>query len=77
MIGSPICILDSVGPGCSSIGYGALVELGPLKIDENGVGLVFNNYSWISGRSLSSTQFIVILNLIHYANGSNAFLDIA
>lgn len=38
-----------IGPGCSSIGYGAAVELGPLKVDENGVGLVFNNFSWITG----------------------------
>ncbi|CAO2838122.1 unnamed protein product [Amaranthus hypochondriacus] len=48
----PLVLWLNGGPGCSSIGYGALVELGPLKIDENGVGLVFNNYSWISEANL-------------------------
>lgn len=38
-----------VGPGCSSIGYGAAVELGPFKIKTNGTGLEFNKYAWNTG----------------------------
>ncbi|KAL2933426.1 Serine carboxypeptidase-like 26 [Bienertia sinuspersici] len=36
------------GPGRSSIGYGAVVELGPCKVNENRGGLPFNNFSWIT-----------------------------
>ncbi|KAL2937856.1 Serine carboxypeptidase-like 26, partial [Bienertia sinuspersici] len=36
------------GHGCSSIGYGAVVELGPLKVNKNGGGLLFNNLSQIT-----------------------------
>ncbi|KMT16330.1 hypothetical protein BVRB_3g054780 [Beta vulgaris subsp. vulgaris] len=48
----PLVLWLNGGPGCSSIGYGAAVELGPLKVDENGVGLVFNNFSWITEANL-------------------------
>lgn len=37
------------GPGCSSIGYGAAVELGPLRVSKNGAGLHFNKYAWNKG----------------------------
>ncbi|KAH9624709.1 hypothetical protein KSS87_015608 [Heliosperma pusillum] len=43
----PLLLWLNGGPGCSSIGYGAAVELGPLKVDENGDGLIFNNFTWI------------------------------
>ncbi|KAH6806379.1 serine carboxypeptidase-like 33 [Perilla frutescens var. frutescens] len=33
-------------PGCSSIGYGAAVELGPLRVDGKGAILEFNQNSW-------------------------------
>ncbi|KAA8531185.1 hypothetical protein F0562_005901 [Nyssa sinensis] len=42
----PLILWLNGGPGCSSIGYGAAVELGPLTVNKNGVGLDFNNYSW-------------------------------
>ncbi|XP_021730396.1 serine carboxypeptidase-like 33 [Chenopodium quinoa] len=48
----PLLLWLNGGPGCSSVGYGALVELGPLKVDENGVGLLFNNFSWITEANL-------------------------
>lgn len=38
-----------LGPGCSSIGYGAAVELGPFKVNRNGTGLDFNKYAWNTG----------------------------
>lgn len=37
------------GPGCSSIGYGAAVELGPLRVGGKGAILEFNQYSWNQG----------------------------
>ncbi|CAI9118918.1 OLC1v1020545C1 [Oldenlandia corymbosa var. corymbosa] len=42
----PLLLWLNGGPGCSSIGYGASAELGPLRVTENGVGLDFNKYSW-------------------------------
>ncbi|XP_020230241.1 serine carboxypeptidase-like 33 [Cajanus cajan] len=42
----PLLLWLNGGPGCSSIGYGAVVEIGPLLVNENGEGLHFNNYSW-------------------------------
>nr|XP_048322293.1 serine carboxypeptidase-like 33 [Ziziphus jujuba var. spinosa] len=36
----------SGSPGCSSIGYGAAVELGPLRVSANGTGLQFNEFAW-------------------------------
>lgn len=37
------------GPGCSSIGFGAAAELGPLRVNKNGDGLHFNKYAWNKG----------------------------
>ncbi|XP_059435297.1 serine carboxypeptidase-like 33 [Corylus avellana] len=42
----PLLLWLNGGPGCSSIGYGAAVELGPLRVSKNGAGLHFNKYAW-------------------------------
>ncbi|CAH9104279.1 unnamed protein product [Cuscuta europaea] len=42
----PLVLWLNGGPGCSSIGYGAASELGPLRVEKNGAALRFNNYSW-------------------------------
>ncbi|KAE8077081.1 hypothetical protein FH972_015682 [Carpinus fangiana] len=42
----PLLLWLNGGPGCSSIGYGAAVELGPLRVGKNGAGLHFNKYAW-------------------------------
>ncbi|KAK4257856.1 hypothetical protein QN277_007390 [Acacia crassicarpa] len=42
----PLLLWLNGGPGCSSIGYGAVVEIGPLTVSKNGEGLQFNPYSW-------------------------------
>jgi len=47
------------GPGCSSIGYGAVVEIGPLIVNKNGEGLLFNKYSWNQG-----CVFVWLLSLV-------------
>lgn len=38
-----------IGPGCSSVGYGATQEIGPFLVDSDGQGLKFNNFSWNRG----------------------------
>ncbi|XP_010270860.1 PREDICTED: serine carboxypeptidase-like 33 [Nelumbo nucifera] len=42
----PLLLWLNGGPGCSSVGYGAATELGPLRVKSNGVGLEFNNFAW-------------------------------
>lgn len=42
----PLVLWLNGGPGCSSIGYGASIELGPFHVKTNGTGLYFNEYSW-------------------------------
>lgn len=38
-----------LGPGCSSLGYGAMQELGPFRIAGDGRTLYRNRYAWNNG----------------------------
>jgi serine carboxypeptidase-like clade 2 len=51
-----------LGPGCSSIGYGAAVEIGPLLVNKNGEGLLFNPNSWNQG--IYTLCFLSIFGLL-------------
>ena len=42
-------LLPLLGPGCSSIGYGAASELGPLRVVRQGAELKFSEYAWNKG----------------------------
>ncbi|KAJ6432114.1 hypothetical protein OIU84_019382 [Salix udensis] len=42
----PLLLWLNGGPGCSSIGYGAASELGPLRVSKDGAGVYFNEYAW-------------------------------
>ncbi|PVH61817.1 hypothetical protein PAHAL_3G128700 [Panicum hallii] len=42
----PLLLWLNGGPGCSSIGYGAASELGPLRVVRQGAELKFNEYAW-------------------------------
>lgn len=42
----PLFLWLNGGPGCSSIGYGAASELGPLRVVKQGQALEFNKYAW-------------------------------
>ncbi|KAI5059489.1 hypothetical protein GOP47_0025808 [Adiantum capillus-veneris] len=42
----PLVLWLNGGPGCSSMGYGAMEELGPFKIHPNGSGLYANPHPW-------------------------------
>lgn len=45
-----ICIsLKITGPGCSSIGAGAFLELGPFRVNSDGRTLFRNEYAWNNG----------------------------
>lgn len=55
-------LVDLEGPGCSSIGYGAAVELGPLRVGKNGDALHFNDYAWNKGLSLFFFFYICLIN---------------
>ncbi|KAG4983061.1 hypothetical protein JHK87_027810 [Glycine soja] len=48
----PLLLWLNGGLGCSSIGYGAVVEIGPLIVNKNGEGLHFNTHSWIQEANL-------------------------
>ena len=37
------------GPGCSSLGYGAMQELGPFRVASDGKTLFKNQYAWNYG----------------------------
>jgi len=42
----PLVLWLNGGPGCSSIGYGALEELGPFRVNPDGRTLSYNRYAW-------------------------------
>ncbi|KAH6765875.1 serine carboxypeptidase-like 40 [Perilla frutescens var. hirtella] len=42
----PLLLWLNGGPGCSSIGYGAMEELGPFRVNMDGKTLNINNFSW-------------------------------
>ena len=37
------------GPGCSSLGYGAMQELGPFRVNRDNQTLSRNKYAWNNG----------------------------
>ncbi|GFP82754.1 serine carboxypeptidase-like 40 [Phtheirospermum japonicum] len=42
----PLLLWLNGGPGCSSIGYGAMEELGPFRVHSDGKTLYQNNFAW-------------------------------
>ncbi|PUZ64146.1 hypothetical protein GQ55_3G120200 [Panicum hallii var. hallii] len=45
----PLLLWLNGGPDCSSLGYGAASELGPLRVIREGAALKFNEYAWDKG----------------------------
>ncbi|XP_058223495.1 serine carboxypeptidase 1-like [Rhododendron vialii] len=43
---NPLVLWLNGGPGCSSLGYGAMEELGPFRVNSDGKTLYRNEYSW-------------------------------
>ncbi|XP_047336729.1 serine carboxypeptidase-like 40 [Impatiens glandulifera] len=42
----PLLLWLNGGPGCSSIGYGAMEELGPFRVKSDGKTLFYNRFAW-------------------------------
>ncbi|KAJ0010922.1 hypothetical protein Pint_34455 [Pistacia integerrima] len=42
----PLLLWLNGGPGCSSFGYGAMMELGPFRVNSDGKSLSLNRYAW-------------------------------
>ncbi|GFP84292.1 serine carboxypeptidase-like 40 [Phtheirospermum japonicum] len=42
----PLLLWLNGGPGCSSLAYGAMQELGPFRVKSDGKTLFLNEYSW-------------------------------
>ncbi|KAJ0077051.1 hypothetical protein Patl1_36184 [Pistacia atlantica] len=42
----PLLLWLNGGPGCSSFGYGAMMELGPFQVNSDGKSLSLNRYAW-------------------------------
>eukprot|EP01018_Ginkgo_biloba_P005867 Gb_20814 [translate_table: standard] len=42
----PLLLWLNGGPGCSSLGYGAMTELGPFRVNPDGKTLSSNPYAW-------------------------------
>ncbi|KAJ1696814.1 hypothetical protein LUZ63_005326 [Rhynchospora breviuscula] len=42
----PLLLWLNGGPGCSSLGYGAMEELGPFRVMSDGKNLYLNPFSW-------------------------------
>ncbi|KAL8481249.1 hypothetical protein ACS0TY_027684 [Phlomoides rotata] len=71
----PLLLWLNGGPGCSSIGYGAAVELGPLRVGKNGAFLEFNQHSWNKEANLLFVESPVGVGF-SYSNTSSDFTKI-
>ncbi|KAL4203587.1 hypothetical protein AMTRI_Chr01g104660 [Amborella trichopoda] len=45
-LSKPLLLWLNGGPGCSSLGYGAMEELGPFRVQSDGKTLYKNRYAW-------------------------------
>lgn len=43
-------MIGATGPGCSSLAYGAMAELGPFRVRSDGKTLFQNKFSWNHGK---------------------------
>lgn len=51
----PLILWLNGGPGCSSLGYGAMMELGPFRVNPDGETLSENKHAW---NSLANVIFL-------------------
>ncbi|EFJ35996.1 serine carboxypeptidase-like enzyme [Selaginella moellendorffii] len=55
----PLVLWLNGGPGCSSLAYGAVEEIGPFRIKANATGLYSNPYAWNKGKQNAATSFFL------------------
>ncbi|XP_076940259.1 serine carboxypeptidase 1-like [Bidens hawaiensis] len=48
----PLVLWLNGGPGCSSLGYGAMEELGPFRVNSDGETLYRNDFAWNNGANV-------------------------
>jgi serine carboxypeptidase-like clade 2 len=54
---APLVLWLNGGPGCSSVGYGAMEEVGAFRVNHDGETLSLNPYAWNRGPVLISLFF--------------------
>ncbi|KAL6532518.1 Serine carboxypeptidase-like 26 [Orobanche gracilis] len=74
-IKKPLLLWLNGGPGCSSIGYGAAVELGPLRVGKNGDALEYNQHSWNKEANLLFLESPIGVGF-SYTNTSSDFTEL-
>jgi hypothetical protein len=55
---APLVLWLNGGPGCSSVGYGAMEEVGAFRVNHDGETLSLNPYAWNRGPVLISLFFL-------------------
>ncbi|XP_076957529.1 serine carboxypeptidase 1-like [Bidens hawaiensis] len=84
---NPLVLWLNGGPGCSSFGNGAMMELGPFRVNADNTTLSYNKYAWNNianvlflespagvGYSYSNTSSDYITDDVQTAKDSYAFL---
>ncbi|XP_021316608.1 P-(S)-hydroxymandelonitrile lyase-like isoform X2 [Sorghum bicolor] len=72
---APLLLWLNGGPGCSSVGYGAMEELGAFRVHTDGHRLLLNEYAWNKGFSYSNTSSdLLVAGDISTAHDSYTFL---
>ncbi|KAI3516898.1 hypothetical protein L1887_16036 [Cichorium endivia] len=66
----PLLLWLNGGPGCSSIGFGGLEELGPFAVKKDKSGLLLNDYAWNKAVNLLFLESPVGVGF-SYTNTSN------
>ena len=56
----PLVLWLNGGPGCSSLGSGAMMELGPFRVNSDSETLSYNEYAWTNCEYIAPTNSLVI-----------------
>ncbi|KAH9758378.1 Carboxypeptidase [Citrus sinensis] len=56
----PLVLWLNGGPGCSSFGAGAMMELGPFRVNKDGKTLYQNEYAWNKGETARDSYTFLV-----------------